>query len=370
MAERRARRRRPRSPEVLNPSALAEVLSPSTLAEVIEVARLHFEQGLTQEAIATELDIPQSRVFRRLKLAEDAQFVKTTVCPPPLLTLQADLLARLDKKREIHDVRVVPRGAGENSAINADNLGVVGASFLEEIIVPHPSHHLKIAMACGKTLLTLLTRFVARLEQSPGTLRKLKKKEITLYPLNLYWDWKFDYSAAISPSALVIATAVLLGRLGLKVYADTPPPPLSFYRKAELVPDGEQAQLAQKYTEYRQAVEQADIFLLGIGTGDRERSNYSDVVEWLDIDDTINWDSIAGEINYQPYTTDGTFPSLPRFPGVQAKRLQELAKTEKKVIAVAGGIGKASAVRAILKKDAPFNILLTDQDIAEQIRWV
>lgn len=337
-------------------------------AEMIEVARLYFEKRLTQTAIAKALGLPQTTVSRRLKQANDAHIVQITVSPPPIQQLQADLLAKLRRRKTIREVRVVSRGIGENSARNLDNLGADGAEFLEKIVAQHTTDHLKIAMACGNTLLELLTRFVARLEQTPTVLKKLRKKKITLYPLNLFWGWTFDGTTAMYPSALVIATTVLLRKLGIEVCAYTPPPRLRFPREFEPSSDGEGTETMEKYAEYIQAVEQADIFLLGIGTGDKQGSNYREVVKGLDLEDILRRDDIAGELNYQPYTTNGAFLPIARFPGVQAKRLHELAKTEKKIIAVAGGLAKAPAVYSILKKDVPFNILITDEDIAEKIR--
>jgi DNA-binding transcriptional regulator LsrR (DeoR family) len=342
-------------------------LSKDILAETIEVARLRFEQKMTQQEIAKVMRIAPARVFRRLKLAEDLQLIQTTVVPPPMRQLEEDLLRRLRNRKQIHDVQIVPRGAGKNRAINADNLGAIGAAYLEDVVIHHPGDHLKIAMACGNTLLTLLTRFAARLEHSPSTLWKLKAKEITLYPLNLFWGWKFDGKAAVSPLVLVINTAGLLNRLGLNVLAYTPPPQLSLHHDIEPTSNSEDTKARKKYATYLQEVEQADIFLLGIGTGD---SNYREALKELCLTHILKGKKIAGEINYQPYTPAGEFLPIENFPGLQAKRLQEIAKTERKVIAVAGGEEKAESVRVILQKDVPFNTIITDEDIAEKIWWV
>jgi len=346
-------------------------------AEMIEIARLHVEEGMTQEAIAEELNITQSTISRRLKRANSEHVIKTIITIPPIDQLYADLFAILSRRKKIREMKVLPRGVGKNRTKNVDNLGTAGAEFLKEIVVQHSGDHLQIAMSCGETLLMLLTRFVALLEQTPTVLKKLRKKAITLYPLNLYWGWTFDGNEAIYPTALVLATAVLLNKLGIKVCAYTPPPRMSFSREVKPNSDGEDhegTELMPKYNDYIQAAEQADIFLLGIGTGNKEGSNYREVVKGLHLEDILKRDDIAGELNYQPYTIEGTFLSVEGFPGVQAKRLQKIAKTEKKVIAVAGGIGKADSVCSILKRNPPFNTLITDEDIAEKImtisRWV
>src|SRR5262249_6881467 len=158
--------------------------------------------------------------------------VRHIISPPPLSRLQVDMLAKL-KSKGIQDVRVVPCGVGENASKNVKNLGDVGAEYLWEAISQHAGNQLTIGMACGDSLVSLMIRFATYLEQEPTALRELQQKEITLYPLNLFWGPKLEYGANLYPAVLVIAAATLLIKLGCKVSAYAPQPPLSFYGEPE-----------------------------------------------------------------------------------------------------------------------------------------
>ena len=80
---------------------------------------------------------------------------------------------------------------------------------------------------------------------------------------------------------------------------------------------------------------------------------------------------MVGEINYQPFDAEGQLVDHPelrilmrRVVSVDSRRLQALSRREERyVIAVAGGRGKAEAVRGAVNGKF-MNVLVTDEDVA------
>ncbi|HEV8712273.1 MAG TPA: sugar-binding domain-containing protein [Candidatus Binatia bacterium] len=333
-------------------------------ADMVEIARLYFDQEIPQQEIAERLHIPQATVSRLLQRAKVEGIVRHIISPPPLSRLQVDTLAKL-KGRGVQEVRVVPRGVGDNADKNVKNLGDIGAEYLWEVLSQHPGERLTIGMACGDSLVSLVIRFATYLEQEPAALRELQQKEITLYPLNLFWGPKLEYGANLYPAVLVIAAATLFIKLGCKVSAYAPQPPLSFYSESEASKKREQ-QIAD-YARYLEEAKEADIFLVGIGMGIQD-PKYRRLLETLNGKRHLSGSEVVGELNYQPFDDNGQFLKLPKLLAVTADELTTLAKTRKRIIAVAGGDKKVPAITALLRRiSLPFNVLLTDEAVAEGI---
>jgi len=80
---------------------------------------------------------------------------------------------------------------------------------------------------------------------------------------------------------------------------------------------------------------------------------------------------VVGEINYQPFDASGQVVDRPelrilmhRVLSVDSGRLQALSRREDRhVIAVAGGRGKADAIRGAVNGRF-MNVLVTDEDVA------
>jgi DNA-binding transcriptional regulator LsrR (DeoR family) len=332
-------------------------------AHIVEVARLYYGQNVKQPEIATRLKIPQATVSRLLKRAIEEGIVKYVISPPPLMRIQADILAKV-RSKGISDVRVTPQGIGETADKNVENLGAAGAEYLRDLVSLHQGDRLTISMACGETLLATLLHFVADLERDPGARRILKEKEIILYPLNLFWGPKLEYDAATYPSVLVIATATLLSRLGCRVLAYAPQLPLSFYSHSKILTADDLNHQIVNYRQYLDESKQADIFLIGIGRGPQDL-RIKRVLDVMKMDIEYNEGYLSGEVNYQPFDNEGNFIKLPKFIGVTCEELRSLSEKDKKVIAIAGGKKKMPAITTLLNNIPPFNILITDKSVAD-----
>ena len=338
-------------------------------AQIIEVVRLYYEQDSTQSEISEALGIPQASVSRLLQRAADEGIVRHVISPPTFLRLQTEVLARI-RSSGVRDVRVVPVG-GDGSK-NAVNLGVVGAEYLWEAMSQYEDT-VSVCMACGDTLLGVIANFAQYMEQNREALKELRKKTITLYPLNLFWPPVLEFgmdevpSTNVYPSALVVYLAMQLNSLGCKVVAHAPQSPLDFYREFDGMDSAGRTAQVQKYSAFLTGAKDADIFLLGIGTG-LDDPRYGRVLSELNSDHELDNEAVAGEINYQPFRVDGEFIDLERLIAVRGEELVELAGTDKHVISVAGGGKKVPAMTALLNRDIlPFNVLITDESIAGRI---
>jgi DNA-binding transcriptional regulator LsrR (DeoR family) len=339
--------------------------------ELVEIARLYFQSGATQTEIAHALGIPQARVSRLLRQAEDEEIVQHVIFPPPLRRLESAMMRRLAGKG-VGDVRVVPRGIGLNAGKNEENLGTVTAGYLVDALVDHPGDTVSICMACGNTLLSVITHFTEHLRRQPNVLEQLKQKTIVLYPLSLYWEPTLRFhidseypSTSIYPSALVVYLAMRLMTLGCKVIAHAPQPPLDFYRELDSMSEDERVRQVTKYKEYLEGAKAADIFVLGIGAGQHDQ-RYRRVLDDLAVD-LADERGMAGEIGYQPFDSNGEFVDFSKLIAVTGDELARLSDGPAKVIAAAGGEGKAGAIEALLNRDRlPFNVFITDEAIADR----
>ncbi|MDP6452403.1 MAG: sugar-binding domain-containing protein [SAR202 cluster bacterium] len=341
--------------------------------ELVEVARLYFETGATQNDIAESLKIPQARVSRLLKQAEDEDIVQHVIFPPPLRRLESLLMREL-REKGVRDTRVVPRGIGASAAKNEDNLGIVTAEYLIDAILENPSDTVSVCMSCGNTLLAVVMQFTDYLRRNHDVLEELKQKTLVLYPLSLYWEPTLQFnidseypSTSIYPSALVVYLAMQLMTLGCKVIAHAPQPPLDFYREFDDMDEDVQTRQVTKYSSYLEQAKSADIFLLGIGAAQHD-ARYGTVLDELGIDLTEEFtddEGMAGEIGYQPFDSRGQFAHFPKLIAVTGEELADLSASDTKIIAILGGEQKIPALKALLQRgQLPFNVLVTDEAIA------
>lgn len=96
-------------------------------AMIVQVARMYYEQGMTQPAIAEKLHLSQSRVSRWLKQAQETGIVRTVVIPPP--GVFSDLEEMIARKYGMRQVIVVETGLDEQGLLSG--LGAAAASYLE-----------------------------------------------------------------------------------------------------------------------------------------------------------------------------------------------------------------------------------------------
>src|SRR5438128_2385525 len=123
------------------------------------------------------------------------------------------------------------------------------------------------------------------------------------------------------------------------------------------------------------AAQAVDIALTGIGLIAEQTPGFCSLAESYGVSvKRLKQLGVVGEINYQPFDTDGQIVDRPelralmhRVLSVDGTRLQALSRRpDRYVIAVAGGREKLEAVRGALRGRF-MNVLVTDQDVAGEL---
>lgn len=97
---------------------------------MVQIARLHYLEGLTKVEIADRLAISRFKVARFLELALATGIVTITIRPPGLT--ESELSGALVSRFGLAAARVVP-GAGATPETLRDRLGQVGAALLADV---------------------------------------------------------------------------------------------------------------------------------------------------------------------------------------------------------------------------------------------
>ncbi len=119
---------------------------------MVKVAHMYHERGINQPAIAAQLEISQARVSRLLRAAVEQGIVRTTVTVPA--GIFTELEDALERQYGLAQVVVVDTGqAGDEDVIQA--LGPTTASVLEASV---PGHELVGISSWSETLLAGVER--------------------------------------------------------------------------------------------------------------------------------------------------------------------------------------------------------------------
>ncbi len=100
---------------------------PEEARQLARVARLYYEDGLTQAQIADQLDLSQASVSRLLKRALEQQVVRITVTSPS--GYYPELERGLREEYGLKEVIVVDHNTDEDRLLR--NLGSAAAYYLE-----------------------------------------------------------------------------------------------------------------------------------------------------------------------------------------------------------------------------------------------
>lgn len=116
---------------------------------MIQVARLYYEGGLTQQQIAEKLEITRQYVSRLLVAAKEKGIVKISIFDPTFEDPQ--LKNQLISTFGLHDAILAPSEGLETSALLAQ-IGLAGADYLSQIFRPE----MAVGMGWGRTLFEIV----------------------------------------------------------------------------------------------------------------------------------------------------------------------------------------------------------------------
>ncbi|MEW6665928.1 MAG: fructose-1,6-bisphosphate aldolase/phosphatase [Thermodesulfobacteriota bacterium] len=275
-------------------------------------------------------------------------FIFTKAVLPRRPELEAGLRTRYPGLRE---VRVVDPGLREYDAIQK-SIAREAAHYMEQVATPG----VRLAISGGRTLYSMIT-FLGH-----------GKEGIKLYPLSMTPIFTMPGLTANG----------LVSMLGAKYQAATaynlPSHPVSSRKEYE-----EQLNMTPQLKKIYEETWEAEIMFLGIGSVDvRSPGFIALAVQELGMTPAQLAElGVAAEINHNPLNADGepltTFADpglrklLDRLIGVRPSELRErAARADRRVVGVAGGVEKVTAIRAALKGEY-VNVLITDAYAAEAL---
>lgn len=327
------------------------------IKEMVSCVQLHFRQNRSQKEIAEILHISPSKVSRLLKKAYEEGIVEVKIHIPRIPRLEMELVQRFGLKEAI----VIT--SGEESLLKED-LGHAGAQYFERIA----GNGAKVGLSCGFTLYNLVKQ-----------LKEKKFTNLTLYPL---------CAESLLESSLKMVdlfSNTLVGMMAAKYRPQVTAYALPSYPFLPLDDLEQQRKFLLSRSDIKQVYEgamSADIFLFGIGCISGETPGFALLAESYGISsEQLQVLNVVGEINYQPFDSNGALVHAPELEGVlqrliaiPATHLQQMARQFGKfVIAVAGGKEKLQAIRGALHGGF-CNVLITDEFVAthlikEEVRY-
>lgn len=302
-----------------------------------KVARLYYEQDLTQPEIATQLDLSQATVSRLLKRAKQERIIRITVNVP--FGTYPELEENLQKTYGLKEAVVVDT-VEDNDQVLRD-LGAAAAFYLETTL--HASDVIGIS-SWSSTLLAMVDAL-----QPFNRLSQIQVLQIL--------------GGLGSPSAGVYASR-LIGRLANLVRGEAVLLPAPGIVGS---PDAVPILLEDRYVHQAMALfDQVTLALVGIGSvepsGLLASSGNIFSPEELSM---LREAGAVGDICLRFFDRNGTPVLTPLNNRVIGMELDQLHKV-KRAVGIAGGSRKLSAIRGALIGRL-INVLITDRFTAEKL---
>jgi DNA-binding transcriptional regulator LsrR (DeoR family) len=319
---------------------------PGELKQMVQCLELYYRQAKSQKDVAETLGVSPATVSRLLKRAVDEGLVRVELDLPRTQELETALVRRFGLREA---VVVAAGGRGDIR----EELGVAAAAYFEKVV----AHGMRVGLSCGFTLY-----------QTVRALRERRLRDLSLYPLSGESTLKL---VDISPNTLVGMMAAKY-RPHVTAYA-LPVQHLASLREVE-----RERRRQLRDPEIRriyEAAQSVDVALVGIGQIGEKTPGFCSLAESYGVSvRRLRQLGVVGEINYQPFDAGGEVVDHPelrilmhRVVSVDSRRLQALSRhDERYVIAVAGGKGKAEAVRGAVNGKF-MNVLVTDEDVATSL---
>jgi DNA-binding transcriptional regulator LsrR (DeoR family) len=316
---------------------------PGELKQMVQCLELYYRQAKSQKDVAETLGVSPATVSRLLKRAVDEGLVRVELDLPRTQELETALVQRFGLREA---VVVAAGGRGDIR----EELGVAAAAYFEKVV----AHGMRVGLSCGFTLY-----------QTVRALRERRFRDLSLYPLSGESTLKL---VDISPNTLVGMMAAKY-RPHVTAYA-LPVQHLASLREVE-----RERRRQLRDPEIRriyEAAQSVDVALVGIGQIAEQTPGFCSLAESYGVSvRRLRQLGVVGETNYQPFDAGGAVVDHPelrilmhRVVSVDSRRLQALSRhDERYVIAVAGGKGKAEAVRGAVNGKF-MNVLVTDEDVA------
>jgi DNA-binding transcriptional regulator LsrR (DeoR family) len=307
---------------------------------LVKIARLYYEQDMTQGDIGKRLRLSRQKVQRLLHQARDEGVVRIGI--RPTMGIFADLEKSLEEQFGLREAVVVESSADQDQLTVARDVGVGGAEYLLRVVQPHD----RIVLSWGGSLLGM----VNALSHHPP----VEFEDVTvIQALGGLADPNNEIHAADLTRRLARA-------LGAKAVL-LPAPGIAGSQSAREA-FGSDPHVA----EVLQAARNASLALMGIGAP-RPNSllvQKGKIVTWQELAG-LKKRGAVGDINLRYFDSHGRRVASELDERVIGLTLAEIKRIDH-VVGVAGGSEKFKAIRAALEGKL-INVLVTDDKTATRL---
>ncbi len=308
---------------------------------LVKVARLYYEQGLTQSDISSELRLSRQKVQRLLQEARQEGVVHISI--RPVMGIFDDLELALVQRYGLHEAVIVETSHYEDHDTVTREIGVAAAEYLLRIIQPHDT----ITISWGSSLLGMVNALYASASTS-------EVEGVTVVQgLGGLGDPTNEVHAADLTRRLariLSGQAVLLpapGVAGTLAAAD-----------AFLTDPHVQGALEQGAS--------ASLAFMGIGAPRQDSIliRQGTIVEWEELAE-LQQRGAVGDINLRYFDADGQLVASDLDRRVIGLTLDDIRRINT-VVGVAGGAAKLKAIQGALEGRL-VNVLVTDHLTGERL---
>jgi DNA-binding transcriptional regulator LsrR (DeoR family) len=307
---------------------------------LVKIARLYYEQEMTQGEIAKRLRLSRQKVQRLLHQAHHQGVVRIGI--RPIMGIFSDLEKRLEEQFGLREAVVVETTAYENQLSVAREVGVGAAEYLLRVVQPHD----RIVLSWGGSLLSMVN---AASHHGP-----MELKDLTIIQgLGGLVDPNNEIHAADLTRRLARALgakAVLLPAPGIAGSKST---------REAFAGDPHVADVLRK-------ARSANLAFMGIGAPRKDSIlvQEGNIVSWEELA-ALKDQGAVGDINLRYFDDRGQRVSSDLDNRVIGLTLDEIKKIDH-VVGVAGGGEKFKAIRAALEGKLA-NVLITDHMTAQRL---
>lgn len=328
-----ARAQRGRGPPAITGRSLEQIRL------VVKIAHMYHQRQLTQPQIASQLGISQASVSRLLKLAEEQGIVRTTVHVPP--GTFTDVEDALERRYGLGQVVVVDAG---NSSIEGviPALGASAASFFEMTL---PAADLVGISSWSETLLAAV--------DTMHPVARGRTRHVVQVLGGLGRPTSQAYATRLTERLAELCHARPLFLLGPGVTGS--PEALQLFLRDP------------NFSEVFSYYDRLSVILTGIGSlaNPSRLIRASGAVIGPDDHEALKEKGAVGDLFLRFFDENGVYVHTPLDDRVLGITLDQLQKT-RRVIAVAGGLGKLVAIRAACRGKL-IHTLITDLAVAQKL---
>jgi DNA-binding transcriptional regulator LsrR (DeoR family) len=299
-----------------------------------KIARLYYEQEMTQAQISERLGLSRQRVQRLLACAREEGIVNIAI--QPITGSYSELEKSLEARFGLSEALIVEASNPRNQNAIARELGTAAAEYLARVLKPRD----KVVLSWGNSLLAMVNALAAR--------TPLRLPDVSLIQA---LGSLGDPNVAMYGAELVRRAARALGAKPVLF----PAPAIA---ASIAVRD---ALYADPYVSHTMELARtADLALVGIGSSESDSISIPELWRFLPphIQPDLLKKGAVGSINLRYFNASGRVVASEMNDRVIGLNLDELRKIPR-VVGVAGGPSKLKAVHAALQAKL-IDVMVTD----------